>query len=242
MSNFIPLSRDLEGNYFAKRNVNTWHMLINDALAIVTIGMSLYIIFYPLIPELKYQITPKNHSTKLYKGKLSEDIIKKSKQKISATNPESQNLIQQLVSSVLSEPAESDELPIPKENTLVIPKIGGDGELYEGNGTSALAKGFWRRPKSSTPNKGGNTVIVAHRFLYTSGPKTFYNLDKMEVGDRFAIYWEGVEYNYEVYDISIVPPTATEIEGDTVDPIVTLYTCTPIWTAKDRLVVKARLI
>ncbi len=83
--------------------------------------------------------------------------------------------------------------------------------------------------------------MVAHRFSY-SDPATFYHLDKVKIGERFAVWWEQEEYIYEVFDISIVPPTSIEIEGPTDEAIVTLYTCTPVWTASDRLVIKARLV
>ncbi len=69
--------------------------------------------------------------------------------------------------------------PIPKENRLVIPKISVDGEINTG-GKESLDKGLWLRPDTSNPSLGGNTVIVAHRFLYSSGPITFYHLDKMK--------------------------------------------------------------
>jgi sortase A len=137
---------------------------------------------------------------------------------------------------------ESDLQPIPEENTLVIPKINVDGKIYESESSKILEKGIWHRPKTSTPDKGGNTVIVAHRFLYTSGQSTFYHLDKLKEGDIFTIFWNQEEYNYKVYEVEIVPPNAIEIEENTEEPIVTLYTCTPLWTSTDRLVVKAKLL
>ena len=143
-----------------------------------------------------------------------------------------------------SQIAPADFVPkkeIPLENRLVIPEIGVDGELNEGD-KAALEMGLWHRPGTSNPALGGNTVIVAHRFLYSSGPITFYHLDKMQIGDEFSIYWEGKEYVYKVFDIFEVNPDQTEIEEDTVNNIVTLYTCTPLYTANKRLVVRAELV
>ncbi|MCA9387093.1 sortase, partial [Candidatus Dojkabacteria bacterium] len=97
------------------------------------------------------------------------------------------------------------EKGLPKENRLVIPQIGVDGEINEGD-REALDLGLWHRPGTSNPVIGGNTVIVAHRFLYSSGPITFYHLDKMKIGDEFSIYWEGEEYVYKVFDIFEVNP------------------------------------
>ena len=53
--------------------------------------------------------------------------------------------------------------------------------------------------------------------------------------------WEDKEYDYKVTSIREVPPTAIEIEAPTDANIVTLYTCTPLWSAKNRLVVVAEL-
>lgn len=134
-------------------------------------------------------------------------------------------------------------IPVPRDrNILVIPQIGVDAEILEGSSASVLNRGLWRRPRTGTPEKGGNTVITGHRFLYTNGPNTFYALDKMRIGDRFLIFWNGEEYDYEVEDIRTVTSDRVEIERNTKDDIVTLYTCTPLWTSKNRLVVRAKRI
>lgn len=138
---------------------------------------------------------------------------------------------------------ESDNLAAPPaQNTLVVPGIQVDETVLEGADIGVLGDGgVWRRPKTSTPDQGGNTVMVAHRFSY-SDPSTFFHLDKMTQNDVFVVWWEGEEYLYEVFDVVEVPATAIEIEGPTEEPILTLYTCTPVWTALNRLVVKARLV
>jgi sortase A len=130
---------------------------------------------------------------------------------------------------------------IPQDNRIVISKIAVDAPIVEGIDESALWKGMWRRPNSSTPDKGGNTVITGHRFLYTTGPNTFFYLDKITVDDIIAVYWEGKEYDYMVYEITIVNPDRIDIEENTNESILTLYTCTPLWTSKTRLVIKAIL-
>lgn len=140
-----------------------------------------------------------------------------------------------------SPPAEKEQPLIPQDNRLVISKISVDAPITEGGDDSALKIGMWRRPLSSTPNKGGNTVITGHRFQYTSGPNTFFNLDKIAVNDLIFVYWEAKEYIYEVYETSIVLPNRVDIEDNTNESILTLYTCTPLWTSKERIVVKAQL-
>lgn len=82
-------------------------------------------------------------------------------------------------------------------------------------------------------------MLVGHRFTY-DGNGVFYHLDKLKVGDQLAVFWEGKKYQYTVTETKVVPATATEVEDQTQDPQLTLYTCTPLWSAKDRLVVIAK--
>lgn len=128
---------------------------------------------------------------------------------------------------------------IPTDNTLVIPRIDASLLIYEGQNNTVLEKGAWRRPKTSTPESGGNTVIVGHRFNY-SATGTFYYLDKVQVGDPILLYWQGKEYKYRVSSSLVVPATQTSVEDNTKESQLTLYTCTPIWSFKDRLVVIAK--
>lgn len=129
-----------------------------------------------------------------------------------------------------------------QENRLTINAIGVNGQIHEGDNQALLKEGIWRLPWTGTPAAGGNTVIVAHRFLKTSGPETFYHLDKLKNGDRVTLRWQGMLYEYEVFSSEVVSASATEIEYPTSDSILTLYTCTPLWSSKDRLVVRAKLL
>lgn len=128
------------------------------------------------------------------------------------------------------------------KNVLTVGKIGVQSEILEGVDESTLDQGLWRRPHSSTPALGGNTVIAAHRYMYTTGPNTFYNLDKMSEGDLISLTWQGKQYTYKVYNTKIVPSSDTSVEENTAQPILTLYTCTPLWSSANRLVVQAHLL
>ncbi len=129
---------------------------------------------------------------------------------------------------------------IPAENTLVIPKIDLRTIIHDGNITS-LNKGAWHIPGTGEPDLGGNTVLAGHRFTY-SGSAIFYNLDKIQKSDMIYIYWEGKRYEYVVEATNVVPPTDTSLVAPTTAPVLTIYTCTPLWSAKDRLVITARLV
>jgi LPXTG-site transpeptidase (sortase) family protein len=130
---------------------------------------------------------------------------------------------------------------IPADNRIVIPKIALDDHVFQGTNPHTVDLGVWLRPNTPPPSKGGNTVMVAHRFTYNNAD-TFYNLDKVSKGDAIVIYWGGKEHDYKVSETKVVAPTAVEIEAPTPKSQLTLYTCTPLWTSKQRLVVIAKPI
>jgi LPXTG-site transpeptidase (sortase) family protein len=129
----------------------------------------------------------------------------------------------------------------PDDNRLLIPSLQINEPVKEGKNLHTIDHGgTWRRPATSTPEKGGNTVIIGHRYTYR-GNSTFYNLNMLKTGDVVIIYWEGEEYDYKVTDTKVVSPKAGEIEQEGGPERLTLYTCT-LWNAKNRLVVTAERI
>ena len=139
------------------------------------------------------------------------------------------------------QPASAEStLPIPDNNLLVIPRLDMREAIHSGTSLAELNKGAWLIPNSARPSEIGNTVIVGHRFGY-SGVGVFYFLDKVQLDDTITVNWERAEYTYRVAAIKTVPPTDISVEAPTAKPQLTLYTCTPLWNAKNRLVVTASL-
>lgn len=188
------------------------HRKVNNLLTIVVIGFGVYLIALPWLPNLTLFWNKRFVSLPNYSFNLT-----------GAAKPD-------------------DNVQFPAENRIVIPKIALDSEIFSG-GPNALNKGPWQRPNTSTPLAGGNTVIAGHRYSYgIDGKWIFYHLDKLELGDRIGVYWQGKEYVYVVNQSKVVEATAVYIEGPTTNDQLTLYTCTPLWTAEKRLVVTADLI
>ena len=130
--------------------------------------------------------------------------------------------------------------PVPEANQLLIPRLGMQEVIHTGPTTAELSKGVWLIPNTSTPDRDSNTVVIGHRFTY-AGPAVFYFLDKVQVNDPIVIDWDHREYTYKVQAIDIVPPTDISVEAPTTKAMLTLYTCTPLWTAQNRLVIHASL-
>lgn len=131
--------------------------------------------------------------------------------------------------------------PVPTANRLIVPSMIFDQPIYDGNTLATLRKGLWRRPNSSTPDQGGNTVLVGHRLTYSNPRGTLYNLDKVHTGDNIGVWWSRKHYLYRVTETKVVGAGEVNIEAPTKLPQLTIYTCTPLWLPKDRLVVIASL-
>lgn len=195
----------------------------------VVFVVSLAFTLAPIYPEIAYRIREFN----------KEDI------KFDNVNSKEVNVVGTSTATTTVETAFDlekflQDYSIPIENRIIIPAIGVDMIIVEGSTDDSLSLGAWRRPKTSTPDVGGNTVITAHRFQYLKPEgETFYNMDKIEYGDAIIVYWGGVPYIYYVTEVFEVTPTDVYVEDNTDYPLLTLYTCTPMWTSERRLVVRA---
>jgi sortase A len=189
-----------------------WRRLNWLLIALIVI-INLYVFTAPLIPHFRFWLD-KKHSQKV------SGLPYKTKLETSKNNA---------------------RVAAPQDERIVIPKIALDDHIFQGTNPHTVDLGVWLRPNTPPPSKGGNTVIVAHRFVYNNA-NTFFNLDKVGRGDPIVLYWDHKEYDYKVTTTKVVAPTAVEIEAPTPKSQLTLYTCTPLWTSKQRLVVIAKPI
>ncbi len=135
-------------------------------------------------------------------------------------------------------------VPTAETNFLAIPAIGVRQEIIETRDLKDVHHKVWHRPNTSSPDKGSRTVLIGHRYSNIGGlsESVFYHLPKMKEGDKAYVYWAGKTYTYEVFETKIVPPSQVSVEFGTPGNILTMYTCTPLWTANERFVVNARLV
>ena len=184
---------------------------LNSLLLAMIVLVNLYIIAAPLIPAVIFWF--ENHTTQR-QAQLNH--------KLHSNNAG-------------STPA------IPADNRLVVPAMLLDDPIFEGPTVATANKGVWHRPNSSSPDQGGNTVLVGHRFTYTTPRGIFYYLDKLEVGNEIGVFWNHHKYLYKVSTTEVVQPDSIDVEANTTGSQLTLYTCTPLWWPKNRLVVIAQL-
>jgi LPXTG-site transpeptidase (sortase) family protein len=151
---------------------------------------------------------------------------------------------QQLQAKIHARISSHGAAPPTRANSVIIPSMLLDQPVLEGtvaNQYKTLNNGIWRWPRGSSPDKGGNTVLIGHRFTYTNPRGVFYFLNKVKMGDEIGVIWNNASYTYKVTAINEVPSNDTAIEDNTTKPELTLFTCTPLWLPKDRLVVVAGL-
>lgn len=124
---------------------------------------------------------------------------------------------------------------------IKIPRIGVDVVVVEGTSASALRAGAGHYPRTPLPCEVGNVAIAGHRTTYG---KPFHDLDLLEPGDRVTLETPIGECTYEVdVDPFIVRPDQTEVVDNTPDEArLTLTTCHPKGSARQRLILTATMI
>jgi sortase A len=112
--------------------------------------------------------------------------------------------------------------------------------VVEGTGTSALRAGAGHYPNTPLPGEEGNVAIAGHRTTYG---KPFANLDHLKPGDEIFLETPLGKYTYKVSkDPFIVVPTDFSVIAQTPGKTLTLTTCHPKGSARQRLIVKAELV
>ncbi|MCU1676490.1 MAG: sortase family protein [Frankiales bacterium] len=131
---------------------------------------------------------------------------------------------------------------------LRIPALGAnyDKVIVEGVGTEDLKRGPGHYPGTALPGEVGNFVVSGHRTTYGA---PFNRIDELRVGDELIVQTATDWFVYRVSGTEIVLPTATDIispvphhPGQKPDTAtMTLTTCNPEFSARERLVVYATL-
>jgi len=123
---------------------------------------------------------------------------------------------------------------------IKIPKIGVDVVVVEGTSQSALRAGAGHYPQTPLPCEIGNVAIAGHRTTYG---KPFSNLDKLSPGDVIILETPIGACTYQVAKAPFaVDKTDTSVINPAADRQLTLTTCHPRGSAKQRLIIKANFL
>ncbi|MDO4962249.1 MAG: class D sortase [Eubacteriales bacterium] len=120
---------------------------------------------------------------------------------------------------------------------ISIPKIDLEDIIKEGTGNRMLKKAVGHFTGTANPGCRGNCCIAGHR-NYTFG-RHFNRLDELEKGDEIIITTDTGEYTYIVQNLMIVEPDQAEVLDEKKGHELTLVTCTPLYIASHRLIIRA---
>ena len=132
--------------------------------------------------------------------------------------------------------------PIPIGDAVAIikiPKINVDKAVVQGVGVEDLKKGPGHYPQTPMPGQKGNAAIAGHRTTYGH---PFYDLDALKPGDDIFVSTREGKFDYKVDHSMNVDPHDVAVLDNTSENLLTLTTCTPRFSAAQRLIVVSKLI
>ena len=133
---------------------------------------------------------------------------------------------------------------------LRIPRLGDWNDrppvVVEGVSTADLKKGPGHIPGTALPGEVGNVVLSGHRTTYGA---PFERFDELQPGDAVVVETRDTWFTYTVTGTRIVRPSAIEVTypvpGDRAATptrrLLTMTTCHPRFSARQRMVVSAEL-
>ncbi len=124
---------------------------------------------------------------------------------------------------------------------MVIPRLKKRLGFVEGAGVEDLKTGPGHYKTMPYPGEVGNVGIACHRTTYGA---PCFNADLLKAGD--SIFFDTVygKFRYDVTDTFVVGPKDNKVLVQPTDGsrILTITTCHPKYTARQRLVIRAKLV
>ena len=111
--------------------------------------------------------------------------------------------------------------------------------VFEGVDRQTLKNGPGHMPNTPLPGQPGNAVISGHRTTYG---RPFFDFDQLAIGDRVELDTAIGTHVYEIRDIAVVLPTDVWVVDPRPGGWLTMTTCEPKFSARQRLVVWAELV
>jgi sortase A len=137
-------------------------------------------------------------------------------------------------------PDPSVRRPIAVIGRVRIPAIGLDTDLRDQITQESIDLGPSHWPGTAAPGGFGNAVVAGHRASHSA---PFHDLGELRTGDWIVLVdAAGRPFTYAVTDMFVVDPSAMWITRQAPGRTLTLFTCHPIGSAAQRLVVRATLL
>ncbi|MDP8958053.1 MAG: class E sortase, partial [Actinomycetota bacterium] len=145
------------------------------------------------------------------------------------------------------EPDEEPPRLVPEEapeggealGRIVAPAANLDAVMVEGVERWQLKLGPGHFPGTPMPGQPGNAVISGHRTTYGA---PFYDLHLLQPGDEIVVETAIGKHVYQVRESLVVEPDDVWVLDDREGAWLTLTTCHPQFSARQRLVVFAEMV
>jgi LPXTG-site transpeptidase (sortase) family protein len=124
---------------------------------------------------------------------------------------------------------------------IVIPKFGVDTIVVEGTSSEALKAGAGHYPQTPLPGRPGNVAIAGHRTTYG---RPFNRVEQLVKGDKIYLVTPVGRYTYEVERAPWItrPTDWSVVDQFPNQSLLTLTSCHPKGSARERIIVRAKLI
>ena len=138
----------------------------------------------------------------------------------------------------------------PSDDRLIIPRLGINVPVVDAVGLDNkdvmrdLETGVVHLPNTAYPGQVGNVFITGHSSYYPWAAghykSVFVLLDKLQPGDKIALYRQGEKFIYQVASQRVVAVDDVSVLTQRSDQRkLTLMTCYPVGTNSQRLVIDA---
>jgi len=141
--------------------------------------------------------------------------------------------------TLLSEAAPSLGQPFALIRIPKVDRLTEGWTVVEGVRLADLRTGAGHMPTTPLPGQPGNAVISGHRTTYGA---PFHELDVLVPGDTIEVETALGTHVYVVRESFIVKPTDVWVTNPLPGAWLTLTTCHPTFSARERLIIQAELV
>jgi sortase A len=250
MSEKPPVSHEKVSRWDRPKPPHDWRWVV-DMIGRTLIGLGLMMFAF-----VAYQLWGTGIQTAQAQRSLSRDF----EEQLAKTPPVTTTTVPVTTSPATTEPAPTTSVaaptttapvlpvakPIPAEEEAVarleIPRMNLNRIVVEGATADALTKGPGHFPETPLPGQLGNAAIAGHR---TTHLHPFFDIDKLQPGDEIVVTTLNGRYTYSVTGTEVVGPDDYNLVIPTTDvtkATLTLVSCTPRYSASNRIVVHSELV
>jgi|SRR3989338_7251711 len=216
---------------YKKKNISKIAIVLNK-ISRLSIILGLILMFWAFYPVISFEIYSK-FFIKQPKQKVSKDTIQVDLTKASLWFPDFE--VKQATQNINI-----------KQYFISLPKLNIENAKVTVGGED-LTKSLIQFVPTSLPGENGNVIILGHSTLpqlyNIKDYKTIFTyLPSLKEGDKIEVKLGDQEFEYEVFDITIVKPSEVSVlKQNFSNSYLTLITCVPPGTYWNRLIVKAKI-